>query len=336
MASKKLKILLLFDFAYPPPKDHDYSEYLKSEEFEDDRFMIRTLEKLGHEVEIMGLFDDIESLIDRIKVSQPDLVFNLCEAFKNDRQYEPNIVSLLELLGVKYTGAGPAALRLCKDKGLTKKVLSYHRIRFPHFVISRKSSPIQKLKRLEYPLLVKPIDGEASEGIAQTSFVNNEKDCIERVKFVHEKFESDVIIEEYIEGRELYVSILGNERLTVFPSRELFFKEVPEGEPKFATYKAKWDEAYREKWGIKTGVVSNLPKEVEKEIGFACKKIYRLFEMKGYGRIDFRLKEDGRVYFLEANPNPYLGAKEDFALSAKAGGLGYDQLLERIISLAGV
>ncbi|HXH29011.1 MAG TPA: ATP-grasp domain-containing protein [Candidatus Polarisedimenticolia bacterium] len=334
-ARRKLSILVVFDLGFPPPADHDYGAYLSDDAFETERHVTKALKGMGHEVKLFGVFNDIHPLIEELQTHPPDLVFNLCEGFNNDRGQEPNVAGLFELMNVRYTGAGPTALRLCKDKGLTKKILSYHRITIPRFVVSRRRRPLTRLRRFTYPAFIKPLGLEASEGIAQMSFADNEGDCLERVRFIHESLQVDAIVEEYIDGREIYVGILGNHHLHVLPPRELFFEQVPNGEPKFATFKAKWDQAYRKRWGIKSGPCKEIPEALRRRIGAVCRKVYRLFEIKGYARIDLRLNERGDVVFLEANPNPSLSLWEDFALAAKRANIEYDELVRRIVQLAG-
>src|SRR5205807_7518618 len=212
--------------------------------------------------------------------------------------------SFLELQDVPFTGCGSTGLTLCKHKGISKKILSYHRIRVPDFTVIPRGKRIARPRRLSFPILVKPLKEEASLGIAQASFVESDDQFRERVAFVHEKYDQDVIAEEYIEGRELYVSILGNHRLDVFPIRELVFKEVPPDEPKIATYRAKWDEEYRKRWGLKNQFAQNLDPAVTRKIEQTCKRIYHLLTIDGYARIDLRLTPDNQVYFIEANPNP--------------------------------
>jgi D-alanine-D-alanine ligase len=180
---------------------------------------------------------------------------------------------------------------------------------------------------------VKPLKEEASYGIAQASFVETDEQFRERVQFIHEKYDNDVIAEEYIEGRELYVSVFGNHRLQVLPVRELVFKEVPPDEPKIATYKAKWDEEYRKRWGLQNRFAENLDAALVREIEQTCKRIYRLLTIDGYARLDLRLTQNNEVYFIEANPNPILASDEDFAQSALKAGLAYPQLVERVVRL---
>jgi D-alanine-D-alanine ligase len=336
VAGRKLNILVLFDLGFPPPADHNYQEYLRDDSFETESDVIKSLKRAGHEVRPFGIFNDIHDLIEEIRERPPDLAFNLCEAFNGDRNQEPNVVGLLELMNVRYTGAGPSALQICKDKGLTKKILSYHRIQIPRFVISRRSRPLRRLRSFSFPAFIKPLGLEASEGIALMSFADSEAGCLERVQFIHDSLKVDAIVEEYIEGREIYVGLLGNSHLQVLPARELFFAQVPEGEPKFATFRAKWDEAYRKKWGIRSGPAKEIPEPLRKKLCDICRKVYRLFEIKGYARIDLRLNTREEIVFLEANPNPSLGMYEDFAQAAKTTNLEYDALIHKIVKLSGV
>jgi len=232
--------------------------------------------------------------------------------------------------GLPFTGCGSTGLTLCKHKGISKKILHYHGIHVPNFVVIPRGQRIARLKQPKFPLVVKPVKEEASYGISQASFVGNDEQFRERVTFIHEKHNSDAIAEEYIEGRELYVSLMGNARLTVFPIRELVFREVPPDEPKIATYKAKWDEEYRKRWGLENHFAEDLDPALVTNIQDKCKEIYRLLTIDGYARIDLRLTPDNKLYFIEANPNPILADDEDFALAAGKAGLSYPQLIERI------
>ncbi len=235
--------------------------------------------------------------------------------------------------GLPFTGCGPTGLTLCKHKGISKKVLSYHRIHTPDFVTIARGKRIARPRRLKFPILVKPLKEEASYGISQASFVEADEQFKERVQFIHEKYDNDAIAEEYIEGRELYVSILGNDRLQVFPIRELVFKEVPPDEPKIATYKAKWDEEYRKRWGLQNRFAEGIDPAVAARIEQICKRIYRLLTIDGYARLDLRLTSNNEVYFIEANPNPILAEDEDFAQAALKASLPYPQLIDRIVRL---
>ena len=329
----KLKVLALFDAIAPTLLDQDLSAELQTDDWKTEANVLQALGRLGHDVEHLALFDDLDFLRQKLQRFEPDLIFNLADQFKNNRGFDQNIVSFLAMHGVPFTGCGATGLTLCKHKGISKKILSYHRIRVPEFVTIARGKRIGRPKRLQFPILVKPLKEEASLGISQASFVESDDQFRERVQFIHEKCDNDVIAEEYIEGRELYVSILGNHRLQVFPIRELVFKEVPPDEPKIATYKAKWDEEYRKRWGLLNRFAEGLEPDVASRIEQTCKRIYRLLTIDGYARLDLRLTPDNEVYFIEANPNPILAADEDYAQSALKANVPYPQLIDRIIRL---
>jgi len=329
---KKLKVLVLFDGASPTKIDQDFSKEMKTEDWKTEANVMAALQELGHTAEHLAIYDDLDLLRQKLESFAPDVLFNLVEQFKNNSGFDQNIVSLLEMQGIPFTGCCATGLLLCKDKGISKKILGYHHIHVPHFVVIPRGQRIARLKRPKFPLLVKPVKDEASYGISQASFVENDDEFRDRVAFLHEKY-GDVIAEEYIAGRELYGSIIGNSRLTVLPLRELIFKEVPDNEPKIATFKAKWDEEYRKRWGLQNQFAPDLEPALVAEIEDTCKRIYRLLTIDGYARIDMRLGADNKVYFIEANPNPILAQDEDFAQSAAAGGLPYPQLIDRIIRL---
>ena len=330
---KKLKVLVLFDGVQPTPIDADLSKEMKTEEWETEANVMAALKELGHIPEHLAIFDDVDLVRQKMESFQPDVLFNLVEQFKNNPGFDQNIVSLLEMQGVPFTGCGSTGMTLCKHKGISKKILGHHGILTPNFVVIPRGQRIGGPRKLKFPILVKPVKEEASYGISRASFVETDEAFRERVGFVHEKYKSDAIAEEYIEGRELYVSIMGNVKLTVYPIRELVFKEVPPNEPRIATYKAKWDEKYRKRWGLEGQFAENLDAALVKEIKKMCKDIYRLLTIDGYARIDLRLTAENKPYFIEANPNPHLAADEDFAQSALKTGLKYPQLIQTIVRL---
>lgn len=328
---KKLKVLALFDAIAPTRIDQDLSAELKTADWKTEANVLAALTTLGYTTEHLALFDDLDLLRQKLAAFAPDVLFNLADQFKNNRGFDQNIVSLLEMQGVPFTGCGATGLLLCKHKGISKKILSYHRIHTPSFVVIPRGQRIGRPRQLKFPLLVKPVKEEASLGIAQASFVENDEQFRERVAFIHERLDGDVIAEEYIAGRELYVSLMGNLRLKVFPIRELVFREVPPDEPRIATYRAKWDEEYRKRWGLENQFAEGLEPALVRQIEQICKRIYRLLTIDGYARIDLRLTASNQIYFIEANPNPILAADEDFALSAGKAGLAYPQLIDCII-----
>lgn len=330
---RRLKVLALFDAIAPTTIDQDLTAEFKTEDWKTEANVLRALGELGHPTEHLAIFDNLELLQQKLQQFQPDVIFNLADQFKNNRSFDQNIVSFLAMQGIPFTGCGSTGLTLCKHKGISKKILGYHRIHVPDFVTIARGKRIARPKRLKFPILVKPLKEEASLGISQASFVESDEQFKERVQFIHEKYDSDVIAEEYIEGRELYVSVLGNHKLQVFPIRELVFEQVPPEEPKIATYKAKWDEQYRKKWGLINRFAEGLDAAVVHQIGQVCKRIYHLLTIDGYARIDLRLNSMNEVYFIEANPNPVLAADEDFAQSALQSGVQYPQLIDRILRL---
>jgi D-alanine-D-alanine ligase len=331
---KKLKVLALFDAMGPPPADGDLTAELKKEDRKTERNVLDALAKLEHTTEHLVIFDDLDPLRQKLQTFQPHVIFNLADQFKNNRAFDQNIASFLELQGLHFTGCGSSGLLLCKNKGISKKILGYHRIHVPNFVTIARGKRIARPRKLKFPILVKPLKEEASLGISQASLVENDEQFKERVQFIHEKYDNDVIAEEYIEGRELYVGILGHHRLQVFPIRELVFKQVPPDEPKIATYKAKWDEEYRKRWGLENRFAEGLDPAVVRKIEETCKRIYRLLTVDGYARIDLRLTPNNEIYFIEANPNPILAEDEDFAQSAQKAGITYPELIERIMRTA--
>ncbi|MEN9661338.1 MAG: D-alanine--D-alanine ligase [Verrucomicrobiota bacterium] len=330
---KKLKILALFDAIRPTGLEEDLTAELKTDDWKTEAGVLAALKELGYPVEHLALFDDLDLLRQKIAGFAPDLIFNLADQFRNNRAFDQNIASFLALNGIPFTGCGPTGLMLCKHKAISKKILSYHRIHTPAFVTLPRGRRIARPKQLRFPILIKPLKEESSIGISQASFVETDEEFRERVAFIHEKYDNDVIAEEYIDGRELYVSILGNRRLQVLPIRELVFREVPPDEPKIATYKAKWDEEYRRRWGLQNQDAVGLEPAVVRNIEAVCRRIYHLLTIDGYARLDLRLTPDNTLYFIEANPNPMLAPDEDFALSALKAGISYPQLIDRIARL---
>lgn len=331
--SRPLKVLALFDAIAPTTLDQDLSAELQTADWKTEANVLAGLAELGLVTEHLAIFDDLDLLTQKLQRFEPDVIFNLADQFKNNRAFDQNIASFLEMHGLPFTGCGSTGLTLCKHKAISKKILGYHRIRVPEFTVIARGRRGVRPRRLRFPILIKPLKEEASHGISQASFVETEDQFRERVQFIHDSYGNDAIAEEYIEGRELYASILGNRRLQVFPIRELVFQEVPPDEPKIATYKAKWDEEYRKRWGLRNEFAENLDPVVARKIVETCKRIYRLLTIDGYARLDLRLTPNNELYFIEANPNPILAADEDFAQSALKAGLPYARLMEQILRL---
>ncbi|RKY46416.1 MAG: hypothetical protein DRP81_00480 [Candidatus Omnitrophota bacterium] len=331
---KKLKVLLVFDTPYHTPRDYNFEKEFKELDWVTEKDVYSALLENGYEVTLLGLYNDISLLFEEVKENRPEVIFNLTEVFKQKTYLEKNIAWILEILGIPYTGTTPASLLICNNKALTKKILTFHKIRVPNFYTFYKHRKVKFIRKLRLPLIVKPLYEEASRGISQASVVDSEEGLIERVKFIHIHLNMDAIAEEYIDGRELYVSVLGNKRIKVFPFREMKFGKIPEDEPRIATYKAKWDYKYRERWEIKNVFAGRLPLGLDKKIVEICKRAYRALNMQCYARFDIRVTPKGEVYIIEANANPCLGRADELAQSVEKSGISYNKLIQKIINLA--
>lgn len=295
--------------------------------------VVSTLRKRGHEVHCLGIGTDLAQIRKGIEEIRPQITFNLLEDFHDITIFDQNVVSYLELLRQSYTGCNPRGLMLAKDKALTKQLLTYHRIPVPDFAVFSRNRAVRRPKDLPFPLIVKSLTQEASTGISQASVVNDDDKLRERVLFIHQNVGTDAIAEQYIEGRELYVGVLGNLRLQVFPIWEMYFTNLTSEARPIATDRVKWNVKYQERHGITTDIAEDLPEALEQRIVNICKRVYRVLWLSGYARIDLRLDPNGNPYVLEANPNPQLAFLEDFAEAAGAAGMKYDALLERILTL---
>ena len=330
---KKLRILVLMHEDLVPP---DSIEGLSDEEianWKSEYDVCAGLEALGHDVYPLGVSDDLGVIRSAIRKRKPHIAFNLVEEFHGVAVYDQHVVSYLELIKQPYSGCNPRGLMLSHDKALCKQILSYHRISTPRFVVFEKGKRVRRSRRVDFPLMVKSVNEEASMGISQKSIVRDERQLADRVAYIHEQVRTDALAEEYIEGRELYVGLMGNQRLTAFPVWEMLFPKMPPGMARIATRRVKWDAATQKQYGIKTEAATNLPNGVQNQIISLCKRVYRCLSISGYARMDLRLAEDGRVYLLEANPNPNLEYGEDFAESAERVGISYETLLHRLLNL---
>jgi D-alanine-D-alanine ligase len=330
---KRRRVLLLLHDELMPP---DSIEGLSPQEIHpiaQEYDVLSTLQNLGHEVKVLGVTDELSPIRRTIDEWKPDIAFNLLTHFHGVGTYDSYVVSYLELLRCAYTGCNPRGLMLANDKVLSKKILTWHRIPIPRFAVYPMGRRATKPPRLEFPLFVKSAAEHASVGISQASIVQDAESLAERVEFIHRTASTDAIAEQYIEGRELTVSVMGNNRLTVFPVWEMRFENLPRGTAAIATSKVKWDLDYQKKIGVSNGPARRLPEGKTEEISRMARRIYRALGLTGYVRIDFRLDENGRIFVLEANPNPDLCHDEDFADSARAGGLDYESLVQRILNL---
>jgi D-alanine-D-alanine ligase len=328
----KLRVLALLHKELVPPDDAKEAD-ARSAEWKTEYDVVTALRALGHEVLPLGIGGDLAPIRNAVAEWQPHIAFNLLEAFDDVATWDQNVVAYLELTKVRYTGCNARGLLLARDKAITKKLLSYHRIPVTDFAVFPMGREVKRPKRLAFPLIVKSLTLDASTGISQASVVESEEKLAERVRFIHDSVGTDALVETYIEGRELYVGILGNDRLKVLPIWELSFTKMPEEQRKIATERLKWSLTYQKKHGIVSGEARDFPEGVAARIRETCKRVYKNLMLSGYARVDLRLAENGQVYVIEANPNPQLARGEDFADSAKAVGIEYERLIQQILSL---
>jgi D-alanine-D-alanine ligase len=328
---KKTRILALVHEHLVPPDDTTGID-VREAEWKMEYDVIETLREQGHDVEVLGIHDDLVPIRHRIGGFKPQIVFNLLEAFAGVPSFDQNVVSYLELLRMPYTGCNPRGLILARDKALSKKLLAYHRIPVPEFTVVRHGRRAVLSRKLQFPLIVKSLFFEASVGISQASVVENEEQLARRVQFIHDSLGTAAIVEQFIDGRELYVGVIGNDRLQVFPVWEMSFATMPENRWRIATERVKWSAKYQQRHGIMTDA-ADLGEELYARVQHLAKRVYRALDINGYARIDLRLGADGRAYVIEANPNPNLAYGEDFAESAERAAVSYERLLERIVAL---
>jgi D-alanine-D-alanine ligase len=330
---KPLRVLVLVHPDLVPPDSHKgYSEQ-EINEWKTEYDVVSTLRAAGHEVRPLGVHDELRPIRDEIEGWKPHVVFSLLEQFHGEVIYDHNVASYLELSRVPYTGCNPRGLMLARGKDLSKTLVHYHRIRVPAFAVFPMHRKIRRPARLALPLIVKSLIEDASYGISQASVVDTDEKLQERVTFIHERIGTPAIAEQYIEGREIYVGVLGNDRLRALPVWELHFGNMMPGSWRIATEKVKHDPDYQERRGILHGPAKDLKPELCMHIQRTAKRIYRTLGLDGYARIDFRLSADEVPYFLEANPNPEIARSQEFAAAALLDGLEYPELLHRIVAL---
>jgi D-alanine-D-alanine ligase len=330
---KKQRILLITHNSFVPPDDTSRLSEAEIDEFRTELDVLHTLRRLRAEVRVVGVGDHLTALRETIDEWRPALVFNLLDEFSGIASYDHYVVAWLELIRQRYTGCNPRGMMLSRDKVLTKRVLATHRVSTPAFRLFPFGQRFREPRRLEFPLFVKSATEDASLGIAQASLVLDMQGLRERVAFIHDQVQSDALVEEFVDGREIYVGVLGNARLTALPPWEMDFGTLSSAETRIATRKVKWDRRYQAKHSIRTGKAQNLADEQTELLGRLARRIYRALYMSGFARMDFRLRDDGRVFLIEANANPNLSKGEDFADSANAAGLSYTALIRRIVQL---
>jgi len=329
-----VKIAVIFDSPHPEWDDAAFKREVEQKAEEAEYDVARALLANGHDVLMIGIGDDVAPLLIKLAAFQPKLVFNGCEGFRKNARHEYAIAALLDMYGYRYTGSSPTALLVARNKSLTKKILAYHGIRVPAFAEFHEGDKLVRPSELRFPLIVKPLLEDASIGIAQASVVEEDASLSQRVEFIHEKYHQAAIVEELVDGREVYVGLIGNDAVEVLPLTEMTFGEPEIGEHRIATYKAKWDEEYRKKKKIKNVFAKGVSEELTRRIGEICTTAFHALWLQDYGRVDVRLAHDNEVYVLEVNPNPFIAAEHELAEAAAKSGLKYNAFIQRIVDEA--
>ena len=343
MAREKLKVAVLYDVfeeePEPPPpppekpaKSKSRAPRKKKKEKHDREEIFEALQKLGHEA-VYQVVDGRDQSLIALARSEADVIFNLTESYAGDDTKDMNIAAYLDLLDKPYTGAGPHALYLAQDKSLAKKIFAFHGIQSPFFATSYKGR-VDHAHDVSFPLIVKPCSEDGSIGIDMGSVVESVKELMERIHYIHEEFDSPALIEEYIEGREIYAAVLGNENPEVLPMVELDLSKLPEGTPKIAGKEVKWEKDTEHYRVTKSAVAEDLDEKTAEKLSSTALAAYQALKLRDYGRIDMRLTPKGEVYVIEANPNPWLYSGAEFSMAAKKAGRNYTQLIGEIVELA--
>ena len=286
-----------------------------------------------HRASILGVHDDLRKLIAGLSRRKADLVFNLVEGFGNDTSGDVAVAGILDLLRLRYTGGGPGELYLRQDKGLAKKIFAFEGILYPHFAVFSKDADFETAGNLRMPLFVKPLTADSSIGIEGDSLVRDTTALMERVLAIHKKVGDSALVEEYIEGREFYVGVLGNREPVTFPPIEMDFSGLPDGMPHILGSRAKWKKSSVEYKGTKS-VLADVPDELRARLQKTALDAYRALRVRDYGRVDLRLTETGEIYVIEVNASCYLEESSEFAVAAKAGGIEFPELIQKIVELA--
>ncbi len=329
---KRSRVVVLFDSDADLPANPEFAKQLQSSD-EAEFDVARALLERGHDVRLVGIRERLDPLLAALQGGDIDLVFNVTEGFAGRASLDYAIAGVLEMFGVSFTGTPPWGLILARDKSLTKKVLLYHGIRVPNFVVYARGSAVQRPSDMRVPLIVKPLSEDASIGIAQSSVVRDDDALRDRVGFLHTRLGCDVIVEELIVGRELYLGIVGNDPPRALPPVEMIFENMPE-EQRIATFKAKWSARYRKSKGIRNVMAKDIPKEVLARLADVAARAYRALGLRDYGRVDVRLAPDNEIYVLEANPNPFIARDEDLPNAAQEAGVSYVEFIETIAECA--
>jgi D-alanine-D-alanine ligase len=332
----KLKVVIIFDRVLVDEAEEAAADKapvtrtLDKKEVEDE--VAEALSKLGHEPVLYEVDGTLKSLLGLARVDC-DLVFNLCESFAGDDTADFKIAAYLELLGKKYTGSGTHGLMLAQDKATAKKIFAFHGIHTPTFAKSFRGR-LDFSHDLHFPVIVKPAREDGSIGIEFSAVVNSIRELMERMDWLHANFDSPVLIEEYIEGREMYVGVIGNDKAEALPVVELDLSKLPDGTPRIAAAEVKWGKGTKAYRDTKSAIATDLPEETVAVLQQTAVAAYQALELRDYGRVDMRLQPDGLVHVIEVNPNPWLSSRAEFAMAARKSGRTYPQLIAEIVELS--
>jgi D-alanine-D-alanine ligase len=341
-----MKIAIVFDSweeteSYPgenaaaeaPPERTRKGKKKKKKPLTDREAIAKALTELGHEPFEIPV-DGRPATLTKIARSDADLFFNLTESYAGDDTKEMHFCAFLDLVGKQYTGAGPDASYLAMEKSVAKKIMRFHGIFTPYSAVIYKGR-VEHAQDIKFPLIVKPASEDASKGIDNNSVVDSIKDLMERIEYIHDEFDAPALIEEFIDGREIYAAVLGrNEKPEALPLIELDLSKLPKDVPRIAGYEVKFDvntEAYKL---TKSAPVTDIDEEATEQIQNVALTCWRALKFRDYGRIDCRLTKDGKVYVLEANPNPWLDPTAEFYMAAKESGRSYTKMIGDIIESA--
>ena len=334
----KLKIGVIYDRVLVDEAEEQSAAAEKSpvvrtlDKKEVEEEVAEALTKLGHEPTMHELDGSTKSLLALARL-ECDLIFNLCESFADDDTADFKIASFLELIGKRYTGSGTHGLMLAQDKAIAKKIFAFHGIHTPVFAKSFRGR-LDFSHDLQFPVIVKPAREDGSIGIEFSAVVSSIRELMERMDWLHANFNSPVLIEEYIEGREMYVGVIGNDKPEPLPVIELDLSKLPDGMPRIASAEVKWGKGTKAYRDTKSSIATDLPEESVQALQQTAIAAYQALELRDYGRVDMRLQPDGRVHVIEVNPNPWLSSKAEFAMAARKSGRTYLQLIEEIVELA--
>ncbi|MEW5849450.1 MAG: ATP-grasp domain-containing protein [Myxococcota bacterium] len=323
---KKLAILIIHDPGQHKDKGADKPDVVVEQ-------ITTVLQQKGHSVDRFPIPSDVEAFVSGVRARKPDLIFNLAESFGDNMYQDVNVAAVLELMGIPFTGSDVGGLFMAQDKVLTKKLLAFHGVKYPEY-LTFSAAHIETGGNVRFPLFVKPQRADSSLGIHAASLVQDYKSLIERVAYVHETFGGAALAEEYIEGREYYLSVIGGLDPQVLSVVELDFSGLPHGAVHVASYDAKWKARTKAYKGTKSVIAREISDELRSRLKKVAREAYLALRLRDYGRVDVRVTEAGEIYVIEVNPNPYLERGSEVAMSAADAGIAYEDLIERIVEMA--